>query len=344
MKLPVRILLWVLCAVMILLAPFVISSPQILDDAQWEIKDQLDAESGSFLFPFIQTACAESEWEDAAPAYELPIDRSPGMKPNPAKFTEDSYEDESISVRMETIEENKRLQWRVAWVNIASPTQLRTNFYSTSKKTDQENIRNNKGYGFVTKMAAENNAIVAMNGSAFTRDAKLHSFEVRMGIVREKKPNNKVDILIIDEKGDFHVFVKSEGAATFEKDTGHQIVNAFMFGPALVKDSQVLAIPQKYANYASTGNNPRAAIGQIDELTYVMVIADYVKIRDKEGATLQELADFMGRIGCTQAYNLDGGNSAILVFNNQVYNRKAQERDVNDLIYFATAVPEEEWN
>ena len=52
----------------------------------------------------------------------------------------------------------------------------------------------------------------------------------------------------------------------------------------------------------------------------------------------------MGSLGCTQAYNLDGGNSAILVFNNEPYNKKAQERDINDLIYFATAVPEEAWN
>ena len=51
----------------------------------------------------------------------------------------------------------------------------------------------------------------------------------------------------------------------------------------------------------------------------------------------------MGRIGCEQAYNLDGGNSAILVFNDKVINRKAKERDVNDLIYFATAIPEEAW-
>ena len=339
MKLSVRVLLWALCAVLILLTPFVISSPQILEDARWEIIDALDSESG-FLF---RTALAD-EWEDAAPEYELPVDRSPGMKPNPTLFTETGYEDDSISVRLETIEESKRLIWHIAWINIASPTQLRTNFYANSaKKTDEENIRNNKGYGYVTKMAAENNAVIAMNGSAFTRDNNLHTFEVRMGIVRQTKTNNKLDVLIIDENADFHVFVKSEGAGTFAKDTGHQIVNAFMFGPALVKDGEVLSIPNKYANYAPTGYNPRAAIGQVGPLSYVMVIADYVNKRDNEGATLQELADFMGRIGCEQAYNLDGGNSAILVFNDKVINRKAKERDVNDLIYFATAIPEEAW-
>ena len=143
MKLPVRIALWVLCAALILAMPFVISSPRILEDAQWEIIDLMDTGRWSLF----STACAEedvaedeweAEWEDAAPEYELPIDRSPGRIPNPACFTEDGYEDESISVQLETIEENKRLIWRVARINIASPTQLRTNFYAnSSKKTDE---------------------------------------------------------------------------------------------------------------------------------------------------------------------------------------------------------------
>ena len=332
MKLPVRIALWVLCALMILAVPFVISSPQILEDARWDIEEEM--ESGRWgLF---RTAAAESEWEDAAPAYELPIDRTPGMKPNPAGFTADGYEDESISVRMETLEEDG-VVWRIAWVNIASPTQLRTNFYA-------KKITSDKGYGYVTKMAKENNAIVAMNGTAFTRSAQLHSFEVRMKIVRQTKTNKDLDILITDELGDFHVFPKSEGAATFEKDTGHEMINAFMFGPALVKDGEVLTIPKKYANYNATGKEPRAAIGQTGPLSYVMVVADGRGNSGSEGCTLQELADYMGKIGCQQAYNLDGGNSAILVFNNEIYNYKAKERDVNDLIYFATAVPEEAWN
>ncbi len=331
MKLPVRIALWALCAAMILLTPFVLSSPQILEDARWEITDQME-ESGRWqLFP---TASAEGEWEDA-PVYELPIDRTPGMKPNPANFTEDGYEDDSISVQMETLEQDG-VVWRIARVNIASPTQLRTNFYA-------KNIKSDKGYGYVSKMATDNNAIVAMNGTAFTRSAKLHSFEVRMKIVRQTKTNKDLDILITDENGDFHVFVKSKGADTFEKDTGHEIINAFMFGPALVQDGTVLEIPKKYANYNSTGKEPRAAIGQTGPLSYVMVIADGRGKSGSEGCTLQELADYMGSLGCEQAYNLDGGNSALLVFHDEIYNYKAKERDVNDLIYFATAVPEEAW-
>ena len=114
--------------------------------------------------------------------------------------------------------------------------------------------------------------------------------------------------------------------------------NVFRFG-----DGVVLEVPKNYL-YNPNGLEPRAAIGQVDRLSYVMVIADYVHKRDGEGVTQQQLADYMGKLGCTQAYNLDGGNSAILVFNEKIINHKAQERDLSDIIYFASAVPEEAWN
>ena len=44
--------------------------------------------------------------------------------------------------------------------------------------------------------------------------------------------------------------------------------------------------------------------------------------------------------GCQQAYNLDGGNSALMVFNRENYSAKSYEaeRSVTDIIYFATAI------
>ena len=46
-----------------------------------------------------------------------------------------------------------------------------------------------------------------------------------------------------------------------------------------------------------------------------------------------------------EAYNLDGGNSATLVFNNRFYMDKNpnSERDQYDIIYFASAVDPSEW-
>lgn len=328
MKLSVRILLTVLCAAMVLSAPFVISSPSILEDALWEMQEQLDseAEESGLLRLFVSSA-----WAEAISEYSLPIDTSAGMKPDASRFTPDGYEDDSIRVQMETREEDG-VVWRIAWVEVASASQLRTAYAGKTIKKDTT--------GLVTVMAKQHNAIVAINGDNYTNEKAKHSFIYRMGEKRQDKLNKQKDILIIDENGDFHTFIKSVGADKFEKETGHKIVNAFMFGPALVQNGEVLKLDKEY-NFNPSGREPRCAIGQLDSLSYVLVIADGRGNSGSEGATHKELADFMASLGCKEAYNLDGGNSAIMVYNNEIYNYKARERDVADVIYFATAVPSE---
>ncbi len=313
---------------MVLSAPFVISSPSILEDALWDMQEQLDSEAeDSGLLPlFVSSARAEAVSE-----YSLPIDTSAGMKPDASLFTPDGYEDASIRVQMETREENG-VVWRIAWVEVASPTQLRTAYAGKTIKKDTT--------GLVTVMAKQHNAIVAINGDNYTNEKAKHSFIYRMGEKRQDKLNKQKDILIIDENGDFHTFVKSVGADKFEKETGHKIINAFMFGPALVQNGEVLKLDKEY-NFNPNGREPRCAIGQLDSLSYVLVIADGRGNSGSDGATHQELAEFMASLGCREAYNLDGGNSAIMVYNNEIYNYKARERDVADVIYFATAVPSE---
>ena len=325
MKYPVRIILTALCVALALSAAFAISSPAILEDARWEMQDELDSQDSALLRLIPAAKAEETE-------YSLPVDTSAGMKPDPALFTEDGYEDASIRVQMETREEDG-VVWRIAWVEVASPTQLRTAYAGKTIKKDTT--------GFVTAMAKKQNAIVAINGDNYTNEPAKHSFIYRMGEKRQAKLNKQKDILIIDENGDFHTFIKSAGADTFEKDTGHTIVNAFMFGPALVQNGEELKMDKDY-NFNPNGREPRCAIGQLDTLSYVMVIADGRGNSGSDGATHQELADFMASLGCREAYNLDGGNSAIMVYNNEIYNYKARERDVADTVYFATAVPAED--
>ena len=333
MKLPIRIILALLCAVMVLSAPFVLSAPNMLEDAQWELIDLLDAGESALMSFLIPSAAAEVTEEE--PVYSLPVDKSAGMKPNPALFTEDGYEDASIRVQLETREGDKDLIWRIAWVEIASPTQLRTAYFGKAVKSDTQDK--------ISRLAPKMNAVIAINGDNYGQDKAKHSFSVRMGEVRQTKLNKTKDILIIDENGDFHTFINSAGADSFAKDTGHTVVNAFMFGPALVKEGEIVSLKREYG-FNPEGTQPRAAIGQLDRLSYVLVIADNATGSDKKGATHQQLAKFMQELGCREAYNLDGGNSAIMMYNGTMLNNKmGQERDVTDMIYFATAVPPEEW-
>ena len=60
-------------------------------------------------------------------------------------------------------------------------------------------------------------------------------------------------------------------------------------------------------------------------------------------ATLRQAADAMIARGCVKAYTLDGGQTATTVFGGQLINpvQFGWEKPISDIIYFATALPEE---
>lgn len=330
MKLPVRILLSLLCALLVLCAPSVLSSPNMLGEVKWQLLDEMEGDDEALLNWLIPSANAEEVSE-----YSLPVDFSKAPKPNPDLFTETGYEDPSIRVQMETREEDGVI-WRIAWVEIASPTQLRTAI--AGKKVTSS------ATALVKDMANANNAVVALNGDYFSNDPQKTTFEYRMGEKIRANTNQKKDILIIDDQGDFHIVLaqpkKEQKAALDAAAKEYNIVNAFTFGPALVDQGEVIKVSKDYG-YNPNGKEPRAAIGQIDHLSYVLVIAE--GRGESEGVTHQTLADFMGSLGCQTAFNLDGGGSATLIYNGDYYNHLGgSPRNMSDIIYFATAVPAEE--
>lgn len=348
MKLSLQIILALLCALLILVIPFSVPSPNMVSEVKYDMMtgdggdEEDEGEELDFSCILFSRASAEEEEliiEDAGerpdsnglfnemPSYELPMDFTVPPMPDPALFTENGYEDESISVTLETIK-NDNIWWYVARIRIASPTQIRT-------ATADKKLTSNRTAS-VPAMARKNNAVIALNGDNYIDKPKKTTFEYRMGQKIRSKTNKLKDILVIDENGDFHLFVKSKGIEDFKGE----IVNAFTFGPALVIDGETQKIDAEYG-YNPNGKQPRSAIGQTGKLSYVMVVVSAPG--DSKGASQQELADFMQSIGCLQAYNLDGGNSAQMAFGENAFKgaRSAGERGLSDIIYFATAVPEE---
>lgn len=323
MKKTTRILLCALLALMILSTTVLVPSGAMLGDYMYEWMD--------YSWGLLPVANAEGE-----NTYSLPIDFSAGMTPNPALFTEDGYSDDSITVQLETREENG-VVWRLAFVKIKDASQFRTGI-AGAKVTSSR-------VALPSAMAEKYNAVIAISGDYYANDPAKTTYEYRMGQKIRNKRNRKKDILIIDTNGDFHLFVKSDEAAmkAFDK-SGLEILHAFTFGPALVQDGALLEMDGDYG-YNPNGDEPRMAIGQIDTLSYVLVLAEG-RTEDSKGVTHQELADFMFDIGCLQAFNLDGGNTATMVYNGGYYQDKTvnNERAQSDIIYFATAVDPSTWS
>ena len=64
--------------------------------------------------------------------------------------------------------------------------------------------------------------------------------------------------------------------------------------------------------------NPRVGIGMVEPGHFIVVVGGYRSDNPRAnlGWTLVEFADLMEGLGCQQAYNVDGGVSANMIFMN----------------------------
>ncbi len=278
-----------------------------------------------------EAPAAETALTAAAP---LPIDPTKGgFEPDPAAFVEadeaagtlKGYHDESLSITLETIEQDG-VSYHVARVKIADASQLRTGL---------EDPKRIKKSNYLHKLADDYNAVLAISADQIVRNES--GYVIRMGETYRKKYYKSRDLLAIDSNGDFHIVFKSDKDEldALLARTDVTVTNTFNFGPALVMDGQALAMPDYYTQFNLGRPEPRCAIGQVGKLEYLLVIADG-RSKESDGATGDDMAAFMAAQGCQVAYNLDGGDTAMMWFGGDYYSRKTK-RSQSDIIYFATA-------
>ena len=67
-------------------------------------------------------------------------------------------------------------------------------------------------------------------------------------------------------------------------------------------------------------------------------------MKNSPGISVANLGKIMADKNCYVAYNLDGGQSSVLYFHDKIFNVVADggERTMSDILYFATAIPEDD--
>lgn len=81
------------------------------------------------------------------------------------------------------------------------------------------------------------------------------------------------------------------------------------FGPILLRDGELQDVDKKEYNHAE----PRSCFGIVEPGHYVGLLVEGRKSHS-DGATLTQCAEILADIGCTDAINLDGGNTAAMLF------------------------------
>jgi len=189
-------------------------------------------------------------------------------------------------------------------------------------------------------MAATVNAVVAMSGDFYKfRDCGIVVYQRQL----HRFFGKDMDSLFIDSKGDFHFIPRStmmdkSVAENYIKE--NDILFSLAFGPILV-DNGVNVAPNSYIVGEINDLYSRAAIAQLGDKHYLLVTVNF-EGNYVAAATVKSLASVLEAMGCDKAYALDGGQTGTIVVNDTVINSVdfGYQRQISDIIYFASALPD----
>ena len=116
-----------------------------------------------------------------------------------------------------------------------------------------------------------------------------------------------LDTLALFPDGSMQVHTSGEWTAQQYLDAG--ATDVLSFGPYLIRDGK---LNQEVYTVNST-TNPRCALGMVEPGHYVAIIAEG-RLKDSSGITIAYLGKLMREKGCNVAMNLDGGQTAVMLF------------------------------
>jgi hypothetical protein len=216
------------------------------------------------------------------------------------------------------------------------------------KTADGSQIRRyiaNNSYGsdvqlYASDMARDVNAVIALNGDFYAFRKVGITVYARQLYRNEGK---SLDTCFVTSDGDL-VFAH-RGELQSDEDTRrfmaeHDVVFSLSFGPILVENGE-LKSAESYGSYPIGEINniySRSGIGQLGDKHYLIATLGEQGPYNTR-AQLYTFAGYLAAKGCESAYALDGGQTAVMIFNGQTFNRVDwdSERTMSDIIYFATA-------
>ena len=215
--------------------------------------------------------------------------------------TENSYSSPDISITV-TEETSGRITWYLADIYVRDITCFQS---ALAQDTYGSGFRDS-----IPDMALLNNALLAVNGDYYGNTNE--GVVIRNGVIYRANRTD-CDVCVLYYDGTMRVMPGSSFSVQEAVENGAW--QAWTFGPALLNtDGSVLT------SFASTGRiisaNPRTAIGYYEPGHYCLVVVD--GRGESAGITLPDLSQLFYDLGCKAAYNLDGGNSSVMVWNNAV--------------------------
>lgn len=236
-------------------------------------------------------------------------------------WTENSYSSPTMAVTVNKYEYTELLPkgvYFVADIYLSDVEQLRAAFPLN-------------GFTFAqpAAIAQDAEAVIAVNGDCFVD--QRGSFAVRNGEIYGDSETT-ADVCVLYYDGSMETL--SPGEYKPETVIAAEPWQIWHFGPRLL-NADGSACESFNISEALIPAHPRTALGYYEPGHYCFVVVDGRQGGYSIGADMQSLAAIMQDLGCTCAYNLDGGASSVMVFHGKMMNHPYGERYLNDLVIAA---------
>ena len=174
----------------------------------------------------------------------------------------------------------------------------------------------------------EASAVVAMNGDyANTQKSGLliRNGEHLLG------GQNILDICVRYKDGSMETY--GPGEYTEEELLSEDVWQLWKLGPRLL-DEEGRACTVFNTSNIILGKNPRSGLGYYEPGHYCFVVVDGRQSDHSDGLEMQEFAELFEELGCVRAYNMDGGDSSVMTFNDSIYSRPSGGgRSLGDILF-----------
>ncbi len=239
--------------------------------------------------------------------------------------TETSYKSRNIAIEITTHtrgEGDQKVTYYVADIYVRSIKQFRT---ALAKDTFGRGVNDS-----IQNISRSNNAILAISGDNYGLN---NGIVIRNGVLYRDRAGS-ADLCVLYTDGTMKIFPgrSFDAAAELEKGAWH----AWSFGPSLLREDGSAATGLSTGYLA--GKHPRCGLGYYEPGHYAFVLVDGRRENHSAGMTMDEFAAVFEELGCTAAYNLDGGQTAQMTFGHELVNRPYNGgRNMSDIIYIGEA-------
>lgn len=247
--------------------------------------------------------------------------------------TENSYSSPNVSITLETVtagEGDDIVAYHVADIYIGSMDCFTT--YTANNEM--------RYFGTQDVMAMEEaaEAILAVSGDFLTYQKS--GFLMRNGEIYVSDSNNN-SLCVLFEDGTMETYDGRDYNIDEIMERG--AVQVWSFGPNLLDEDGKVRSSYNVSTAVSY-TNPRSAIGYYEPGHYCFVVVDGRQKGYSMGMTIPELAAVFEELGCASAYNLDGGGSAVMVYNHERYSQQSNggDRNLGDILVIREPVGTEQ--